>query len=84
MSLSYLSNGEIDNAITEFVKANRIKSDNYRIEDLIFEDLDSVRIYITDFTIFERMGKKNANLSQDLLKFSEKLKDVVYGDGTKP
>lgn len=84
MSLSYLSNGEIDNAITEFVKANSLKSDNYRIEDLIFEDLDSVRVYITDFMIFERMEKKNANLSQDLLKFSEKLKDVVNKDGKKP
>lgn len=73
LCLSYLTNGKIEEALAEFRQANRLKPDNYRLEDLTFEDENSVRIYVTDFSIFERMELKNKDLVQDLLKFSKKM-----------
>lgn len=77
LSLSHLSNGNVKRAVSEFLKANRLKPDNYRIKDLLLEDLESVNVYVSDFSIFERIAKKNTNLPNHLLEFSEALRKKV-------
>jgi len=77
LTLSHLSNGDIVPAVTEFLKANSLKPDSYRIDDLQFETLKDIEIYITDFPIFERIAIKNKKLTIHLLEFSKRLEKEI-------
>lgn len=77
LALSHLSDGHVEPAVDEFIEANRLKPDNYKINDLLFENENAVRSYITDFALFERMNLKNSKLQTQFLEFSKKLKQKI-------
>ena len=77
LSLSHLSDGHVEPAVNEFIEANRLKPDSFKINDLLFENINDVNSYIADFAIFERMNIKNPKLASQLLEFSSKLKQKM-------
>lgn len=73
LALAYLANGDVDEAALEVKKANALKPDNFRLQDLKLITIDDAKEYIRDFTIFERIEIKNADLPNLLVQLSSRL-----------
>lgn len=81
LTLSYLTNNEISSAVDEFLLANQIKSESYRVSDVHFLDESAVEAYISDFQIFERMKIRNHKLPLSMLEFSAQLQKRTAAQG---
>lgn len=77
LALSYLSNDRVSPAVEEFLLANQLKPESYRVSDLFLADESAVERYITDFSIFERMKIRNKRLPLALLEFSTQLQQRI-------